>query len=738
MIFRLFRVATVSFMVFRPFGIEPCSAANREVFEIGAYLAPPAIPAHRSSSEHWRRIQACSIDTMIGAEDSHGKATLEPVIANADRHGIKLLVTDPTIYDRRTLDTASYAYWDVALAQYVRDSRVKGFVLRDEPQYSELEGLANSYRRIKGINANWEVMVNLALAGGPYSTNEPNPVVISNPFSTEWGKYLVAESRLGQSITIPHGVFRISEVELRLDPIQWPPGDELTLVVWDSPARRKSYGRASVREFQANPLRFVFPSGIAVAPEMKAYFELTHDATRGAMGRFARSMSNTYRDGAAFEQGKPQDYDLYFRVRAQRNNLGDGYENIIDDWVTLSGADQILSTTVYPWRGNADAAEYFSALERLRGRGLAHGLPIGLFLQLVQVTDVRSGAVTYRDPSLAMMRWNGYSALAYGAKRLRWFLYWPPARVNGYFEVFSQTPVSLEGVPLPKYDTLRSLNRELHHLGSVMKRLTSRRVFHSGRTLPPGVRPIPEAFFVHPTDGAQPLVIGHFTDRTNRSYLLVMNRSYEARLDNVELRFNRAPTSITEVDKRDGREHARPHQARGTLRFALESGEGRLFAMNRSYRPYANLAAAAKVTASSSVESSLQGLGLEKVNDDIRVGVPGAMGWSSQNVPSSVDTQWIAFEFERSRQIAAVKMFPWPQGEGFPEQFVIETSSNGFNWTEVARGQGMPVIRGAIEHSFPPRVARFLRIRGTRLRKTDAQFRMQLSEVEIYETGSKS
>lgn len=719
----------------------PCSAGARQSFEIGALLGPVASPTDYNTQANWQKIHDCFIDSVTGAESFLDKSANESAIAHSVRNHVKLLIADPAVYDRRTLDVADFRYWESVLPAYVHDARVRGFLLRDEPTYGDLEGLANSYRRIKQFNPDWEVLLNLALAGGAYSTEEPCPLVISNPYSP-WGKYLELGHRIGQSMTIPKGVSRIADIELRLEPVQWPAGEELTLVLWNGPERETKLAEARLGASSptTNTLRFAFAGGAPVVGGTRAYFELSHAGHQpGAVGRFGRSLSDSYPGGTAFENGEPADYDLWFKVHAQRTAWGDGYENVIDDWVNLSGADRILSTTVYPFRGNSDAPEYFSALERLRGRALAHDVPFGLFLQLVQVNDVRSGAVTYRDPNPNMMRFNAYSALSYGARSLQWFLYWPPTRVNGYFEVFSQTPVLQDGATTAKYDTLKRLNRELHGLGLVLRRLTSHRVFHSGTSLPAGTHAIPEAFFVHPSDASLPLVFGSFRDASGRAYLMVVNRSYADDLDKVQLKFERPPNGMTEVAKLDAKEVAAQNDASGVLRLSLAAGEGRLFAMARGYRPYSNLAATARVTASSSRESTVLGLGLGYVHDDIRVGEAGANGWSSEPVSDSKAADgselqaWVAFELEHRVRISTVTLYPFAGGVGFPEEYRIETSTDGRTWRGVVWAKASLTNSTRVRHSFPASYGRFVRILGTRLPRVDGQPRMQFAEIEIHE-----
>jgi hypothetical protein len=376
--------------------------------------------------------------------------------------------------------------------------------------------------KLQNYNPDWRVHVNLAFNYNPAEERIApagiDPIAISNTYSTGWGTYVTPSNALGQTMLIPKGISKIAAIELYLDNRQWTAGETLTLSIWDSPEKDQLFGQASLAASNNGSLpHFIFGDGVAVPSGTTVYFELTHSGGQdNSVGWVVYSNYDTYKDGTAYERGLPISRDFYFRVYAKRHNDGDGFENFVDDWVNLSGTDYIQSTTAYPWLPSWFES-YFSALELLRGRGLAHNLPYGAYLQSLPLSWGSMGP----DPNAAMMRFNAYTALTYGAKQLNWFTYWTPINVYNGRDLPGDWPsaiVNEDGSLTAKYDVVKTLNAELHRFGALLKDVTSRRVFHTGAPLPQGVRALPGAFFVRPSDVSWPLVFGYFTGSSGKIY----------------------------------------------------------------------------------------------------------------------------------------------------------------------------------------------------------------------------
>ncbi|MGD0896578.1 MAG: family 78 glycoside hydrolase catalytic domain [Thermoguttaceae bacterium] len=103
--------------------------------------------------------------------------------------------------------------------------------------------------------------------------------------------------------------------------------------------------------------------------------------------------------------------------------------------------------------------------------------------------------------------------------------------------------------------------------------------------------------------------------------------------------------------------------------------------------------------------------------------------------------EWIVVDLGKHFRINAVHLFPRADapnaGQGFPEDFTIQTCAEGEPWTTVVekKGYAQPTGADAQKFEFPPCVARFVKVEATRLRPVGgnlgAHF-FQLAEVEVF------
>ena len=121
--------------------------------------------------------------------------------------------------------------------------------------------------------------------------------------------------------------------------------------------------------------------------------------------------------------------------------------------------------------------EYYSSLAR-RER-----LPLALF-----ACDVAHDVIDYLYPvpSVAMLRLQMYSNLAYGARMLQYFTYWNPSS-NSRMK-FHESIIREDGTRSPVYDRVRQVNRELHARAYVFMNADLVSVAHTGFEIPIGTR----------------------------------------------------------------------------------------------------------------------------------------------------------------------------------------------------------------------------------------------------------
>ncbi len=264
-------------------------------------------------------------------------------------------------------------------------------------------------------------------------------------------------------------------------------------------------------------------------------------------------------------------YINLFPTYASPRQLGvPTYEAYLDSFVNTV-RPPVLSFDHYPITNNGLRPDFFRNLELIRQRSLESGVPFWAFLLSTQ-------HASYPRPKEPYLRFALYSALAYGAKGIQYFTYWPP-RGSGW--QFASAVVDAGGRPTWLYTPVSRINAELARLGPVLLSLQSLEVYHSD-PVPKGCRKLPQNWFVDPGDQMQ-LLFGYFRTSNDRRYLLVVNRDYTSgRI--VTLRFTQPVESVREVsrsklpgdvwDFREGRDR--------TIQVLMAAGDGMLFALSLS------------------------------------------------------------------------------------------------------------------------------------------------------------
>ncbi|MFD0693165.1 discoidin domain-containing protein [Paenibacillus sp. GCM10027628] len=733
------------------------SATGTGSFEIGGFIQPENNPVDQNTAANWANIAATGIDTIavhgLGGPYSStlNKSNNETGIANSSANNVKLLVTDSGIYGHPIYTAADYAALNSALTPYVNDARVAGFSLKDEPWQTEFEGYANAYKYIKSLKPGWQTYMNfMSWEGNGYLI--PGKLVLSNSKAKENGSYVSSTNSIGQTFKVPANVTYIDGIEMLIDSSQWSSSEILTLKLWNSPSKTTLLGQAAITgtgqsgEDHNYPY---FPVHATVTSGTTYYMELTHNGGGdNSVGWVVRSNSDVYADGTGYEAGVAKPYDFFFRLYTTRSNIGTNFENIWDDWLGMSGADYILHD-IYPFKADSngnpyDDPNYFSISEMVRDRALANDVPYGAFLQSIHIKNPTTGMDTYPDPNMNMLRWNVYTYLTYGYKKMYWFTYWRPRANSG--EAYYDTPVDFDGTKLTKYAQIQTLDSEMKNLSGTLKNLTSRKVYHTGSSIPSGTTALPSTFFVKPADLTQPMIIGHFTNSSGRSYVMLTNRDYN-NSRTLDFNFSSKPSGLTEISKTTGAEGSLAqgtyNATNGILNITLLPGEGRLIALPAGSQPYANLAANAAVTATSSLEATAWGWALNRVNDDLRNSANRSFGWSSNSNTSTNHTESVTFDLGSSKTVSEVDLYPRNDtsghiGTGFPLNFNIQVATSpGGPWTTVITKTGYSLSGNYVQpFTFSPQTARYVKVEGTSLRQiadeSGQPYRMQLAEVEIY------
>ena len=128
------------------------------------------------------------------------------------------------------------------------------------------------------------------------------------------------------------------------------------------------------------------------------------------------------------------------------------------------------------------SADYFENLEIIRRAGLKYDTPFVYVLLSVP-------HFSYRDPSEEDLRWQVFTALAYGARGIVYFTYVSPPETKDY-EGWGEAIVTTDGQPTRKYAQVRQVNAEVKTLGATLLTLKSTGVYHTA--------PVPQALWHSP------------------------------------------------------------------------------------------------------------------------------------------------------------------------------------------------------------------------------------------------
>ena len=110
-------------------------------------------------------------------------------------------------------------------------------------------------------------------------------------------------------------------------------------------------------------------------------------------------------------------------------------------------------------------------------------MPWGRCLRL---SDLYVIDYVYPVPTVAMLRLQMYSNLAYGAQMLQYFTYWNPYSKTRL--KFHESIIREDGTRSPVYDRVRQVNRELQARAFVFMNAKLVSVAHTGAEIPIGTR----------------------------------------------------------------------------------------------------------------------------------------------------------------------------------------------------------------------------------------------------------
>ena len=215
--------------------------------------------------------------------------------------------------------------------------------------------------------------------------------------------------------------------------------------------------------------------------------------------------------------------------------------------------------------------QFFPNFEIARQEALRANIHFGFYGSVGRFGGIRGA-------SEAELHWQAYSALAYGARVLAWFVYsTPPAGDYGPAPGdWRDHVIDRDGSRTRHYSMFRRLNGEILALGDTLLRLESTGVFHT-KPLPQLTRDISESKLIRAVGDSQ-WIVGEFVDGSDRRHFMLVNRDFTKEQQAV-ITFHGNVKGLVEISKTDGSKvpvrDFDPRTQSVTLR--VSAGHGRLF-----------------------------------------------------------------------------------------------------------------------------------------------------------------
>ncbi len=411
------------------------------------------------------------------------------------------------------------------------------------------------------------------------------------------------------------------------------------------------------------------------------------------------------------------------------------YQAQMNDWCRLCAANgypvDYLIYDRYPFGlapGSMDRAGFYANLRVVHDTGLENHVRTGTYIQTIEQS------VAFRRPTDSEIRYEMYSALAFGFKQLSFFTWFTPVNRS---EPFADGIISADGKPNAHYETVKTINHEILTIGPTLAKCDALEVYLNGSDTW-GQPKIPEDFFVQPGKRNQQYTLSWLRHKeTGRNYLMIVNNNY-SKAQTFDLTFDPKVTALWEMDRTSGK--LIPLTMDGNkLSLHLEAGdaifmalpEGVDFYQKESGQPSndQNLMQNAYVTTTQSAGDG--GYYISLLSDGKRTSDGVLNGWRSTSKKD------VSLLIDLGEKLSFNRMDLYPDGNlfnyalNFPTGFSILVSDDGetwTKWTEITSAVELAPPSGPVKVTAKTASARYVRMDITGFRGDYASF----AEIELY------
>ncbi len=225
---------------------------------------------------------------------------------------------------------------------------------------------------------------------------------------------------------------------------------------------------------------------------------------------------------------------------------------------------KLLSYDCYAlFDGGTEGSYYFENLEIIRRCAQKRNLPFNNVFQCVKHDN-------YRNPSMADLRFQIMTTLAYGGRGITYFTYWTvlgdrPGGPSG------EAVIGRDGKPTEHFQQIYALNREAKMLAKTLTKLTSTAVYHKGSPPVQGLA-LPADHLISGINGGK-AVAGMFSSADGKTYTMIVNKDMHA--DKTFTVTFKQPVTLSEVSHLTGLQNGAGSGQSFT--FDFKAGDGRLF-----------------------------------------------------------------------------------------------------------------------------------------------------------------
>lgn len=163
-----------------------------------------------------------------------------------------------------------------------------------------------------------------------------------------------------------------------------------------------------------------------------------------------------------------------------------------------------------------DRPDYYDNLEQIRAHAKGAGIPWMIIILLVEHWG-------YRYLSKAELRWEVFTALAYGSSQISYFTYWTPGVAHTEPWSYHHGIIEADGTRGEKYPIVKRINREIQAVMTEIGDAQSTAVFHVGKERDPLPVPFTPYGGIDAIEGGK-FVVGFFEG----GYMMLANKDFRA------------------------------------------------------------------------------------------------------------------------------------------------------------------------------------------------------------------